>query len=160
MTAAELVRRLTAQGIRLSVWEGELRYRGPKEAVTQEVLAALKRHKAILVSYLNPRAKPIPWLLAHLADRGVWIALDETGHPRFQRHEDADLDGVDEAVIGELHARADELVAWLKKPVKELTDAELEALGYRRPLPDRVLDEMLEDLAEPDAHEAREEGTR
>ena len=68
--------------------------------------------------------------VAHLADRGVWIALNAAGSPRFHAHADADLDGVDEAVIDELHARAEELVAWLKKPLEETTDEELEALGF------------------------------
>jgi hypothetical protein len=125
---ADLIARIEAIGGRLTVVGDGLEYEGSTNLLTSDLRAEIKKRKAALVERLRPCL--IPALLAHLADHGVWIALDETGYPRFHVHEGADLDGVDEAVIDQLHARPEELVAFLKTPAKEMTDAELEALGF------------------------------
>ena len=153
MTAAELVRRLGAQGIRLFVRNGQLRYRGPREAVTEEVLDLLGRHKKLLVGWLDPRGKPMANLLARLCDHGVWAAWDGEAVV-FREHESGSLESVDWELISELRARKDELVAFLQKSEDELTIAEKDALGYRCTLTDedpRAL--LLEIVAQPDTFE-------
>ena len=146
MTVSEFVAYLAARGTSLTMVGDKLRIRSPRRALTPQVLAALQKHKSEFVAYLARwRGKPIPKLLACLADHGVWIELDETGRPRFQGHEAGDLDGADEAVIHELHGRADELIAFLRKRVGQMTVEELDALGYRKTLPDEVIDKIFAD---------------
>ena len=139
MTAAELHGRLAAQGIRLSARDGQLCYRGPRDAVTDDVLDLLKRHKKLLVEWLDPRGKPIAHLLGRLCGYGVWASRDGKAVV-FREHRAGSLALVDEILISELRAREDQLVAFLQKTENELADGELDALGYRRASPDsRIL---------------------
>ena len=148
MTVSEFVDHLVARGVTLIVKGAKLRIRDPQRAVTAEVLTALREHKAKLIAYLTRwHGKSIPALLAHLANHGVWIGLDEDDYPQFHFHENDDRAGVDGAVIDELHERANELVAWLQKPVKELADAELAALGYGPSVRDaEAADDVIDSL--------------
>jgi hypothetical protein len=49
MTAAELLQALAARGARLTVADGRLRIRAPKGAFTDEIKAAMRRHKPALL---------------------------------------------------------------------------------------------------------------
>lgn len=132
MTVSEFVDHLVARGVTLIVKGDKLRIRDPQRAVSPKVLTALREHKAQLLAYLvRWRGKSIPELLAHLADHGVWIGLDADDCLRLHLHEGDDRAGVDAAVIDELHERVVELMVFLRKPAKEMTESELAALGYR-----------------------------
>ena len=54
MRAAEFVERLAGQGVRLSVEGGDLKFRGPRSALTPKTLDRLKAHKAEVIAYLRP----------------------------------------------------------------------------------------------------------
>jgi len=60
MKPAALVRRLAGEGVRLSVDGGDLKCRGPKSALTPEVLADLKAHRAEVIAHLRPAPEPPP----------------------------------------------------------------------------------------------------
>jgi len=53
VTAAELVGRLAAQGARLSVQEGRLRYHGPAAVLTDELRQVLQQRKEELLAFLG-----------------------------------------------------------------------------------------------------------
>lgn len=54
MSGTTLLEDLTRHGVKLWAEGGELRCRGPKKALTPEVLAELKSHKPEILSQLNP----------------------------------------------------------------------------------------------------------
>ncbi len=60
MKPAALVRRLAGEGVRLSVEGGDLKCRGPKSALTPEIVARLKAHKAEVIAHLRPAPEPPP----------------------------------------------------------------------------------------------------
>ena len=60
MRAAEFVEGLADQGVRLSVEGGDLKYRGPRAALTPETLDRLKAHKAEVIAHLRPAPEPPP----------------------------------------------------------------------------------------------------
>jgi hypothetical protein len=64
MNAASLLSDLQAQGVHLEVDAGALKYRAPKKAITAELLANLKTHKADLMAILSSQKdaiRPIDW---------------------------------------------------------------------------------------------------
>ena len=60
MNPLELVEALAGKGVRLSVEGGDLRCRGPRAALTPEVLARLKAHKAEVIAHLVSPAPETP----------------------------------------------------------------------------------------------------
>ena len=60
MRAAEFVEGLADQGVRLSVEGGDLKYRGPRAALTPETLDRLKAHKAEVIAHLRHAPEPPP----------------------------------------------------------------------------------------------------
>ena len=60
MNVAPLVEELAGKGVRLSVEGGELKCRGPKSALTPEILANLKAHRAEVIAHLRPAPEPAP----------------------------------------------------------------------------------------------------
>ena len=56
MSAAQVLEQARAVGIVLSVAGGKLRYRGPREALTADLLEQLRAHKADLLQALAARA--------------------------------------------------------------------------------------------------------
>ncbi|HTI66907.1 MAG TPA: condensation domain-containing protein [Caulobacteraceae bacterium] len=83
MSVAWLLASLTGRGIELRVEAGELRYRGPPGALTDEDKTALRARKAELVAYLDARAAaprpmdppPTPGILVASATQRVWWTL-------------------------------------------------------------------------------------
>ena len=62
MSVAPLVEELVGKGVRLSVEGGDLKCRGPKSALTPEIVARLKAHKAEVIAHLispAPEAPPV-----------------------------------------------------------------------------------------------------
>ena len=53
MTAADLLRVVREQGVELTPDGDQLRYRGPREALTPDMLIELKRHKSDLLTLLS-----------------------------------------------------------------------------------------------------------
>ena len=60
MSVAPLVEELVGKGVRLSVEGGELKCRGPKSALTPEIVARLKAHKAEVIAHLRPTPEAPP----------------------------------------------------------------------------------------------------
>jgi hypothetical protein len=60
MSVAPLVEELVGKGVRLSVEGDELKCRGPKSALTPEVISLLKAHKAEVISHLLPAPVNLP----------------------------------------------------------------------------------------------------
>jgi hypothetical protein len=60
MSVAPLVEELVGKGVRLSVEGGELKCRGPKSALTPEIVARLKAHKAEVIAHLLPAPEAPP----------------------------------------------------------------------------------------------------
>ena len=59
MSVAPLVEELVGKGVRLSVECGELKCRGPKSALTPEVISRLKAQKSEVIAHLrSASAKP------------------------------------------------------------------------------------------------------
>jgi acetylornithine/succinyldiaminopimelate/putrescine aminotransferase/predicted amino acid dehydrogenase len=56
MSAREIVEQLTGRGVKLTLRNGEIGYDAPRGAVTPEVLAELRKHKAALIALLSPSA--------------------------------------------------------------------------------------------------------
>ena len=62
MSVAPMDEELVGKGVRLSVEGGELKCRGPKSALTPEIVARLKAHKAEVIAHLispAPEAPPV-----------------------------------------------------------------------------------------------------
>ena len=91
MRAAEFVEGLADQGVRLSVEGGDLEYRGPRSALTPEVLSRLKAHKAEVIVHLRPAPvsppKATPARVERLlADPPPWLAGSYLPAYRAGRH--------------------------------------------------------------------------
>src|SRR5512142_908282 len=53
MSSIDYINGLAARGIQLWAQDGKLQYKAPKEAITPQLLAELKQHKATLVALLE-----------------------------------------------------------------------------------------------------------
>ena len=60
MTAADLLRVVREQGVELTPDGDQLRYRGPREALTPDMLIELKRHKSDLLTLLSTSHETYP----------------------------------------------------------------------------------------------------
>ncbi|MEQ8500793.1 MAG: amino acid adenylation domain-containing protein, partial [Sneathiellaceae bacterium] len=58
MTIAEFIRRLGERQVTLSIEDGKLRYRGPREALGDAVLAEIRDRKPDLIAYLGRAPEP------------------------------------------------------------------------------------------------------
>jgi DNA polymerase III subunit gamma/tau len=52
-TAAEIVEKLKAQGIELSLSGGNVQFKGPRDVLSPEAMGELKQHKANIIAYLK-----------------------------------------------------------------------------------------------------------
>jgi hypothetical protein len=71
MSGIAILEDLRRQGVRVWVEDGELRYRGPKKALTPEALAGLKAHKAEILDLLQPEPSEAP--CHHGTPGGCWL---------------------------------------------------------------------------------------
>ncbi|RRR78221.1 MAG: hypothetical protein EI684_00600, partial [Candidatus Viridilinea halotolerans] len=72
--SASLIQQLTLQGIRLWLAGEKLRYAGPPQRLTPDILATLKRHKADVVRYLSTTQL----LPASYGQQGLWSIHQQT----------------------------------------------------------------------------------
>ena len=127
MSVAPLVEELVGKGVRLSVEGGDLKCRGPKSALTPEIVARLKAHKVEVIAHLRPAPvsppKATPARVERLlADPPPWLAGSYLPAYRSGRHT---LEVLAYAVTAAL-----KLSPYDDEVVDEVTDI-LRGLGYR-----------------------------
>jgi hypothetical protein len=153
MSVAPLVEELVGKGVRLSIEGGDLKCRGPKSALTPEVVARLKAHKAeVMAHLLTAPVKPPP---SKVAPEAVERILENPPHwlagsylPAYRRGR-CSLAGLACAVTAAL-----KLSPYDDDVVDEVAEI-MRGLGYRDscapPPPARALTELGEANAEDTA---------
>ena len=131
MSVAPLVGELVGKGVCLSIEGDDLKCRGPKSALTPEIVARLKAHKAEVIAHLRPApARPPKATLAAveriLAAPPGWIA---GSYLRGYRDGHSSLAALAYAVVAELKIEGHDVSPY-DDEVDEVADI-LRGLGYR-----------------------------
>jgi non-ribosomal peptide synthase protein (TIGR01720 family) len=72
MITIDEINALSAKGLRLWVADGKLKYEGPKEVVTPELLATLKQHKAGVIELLSQFAATVGSYPLSYSQKSLW----------------------------------------------------------------------------------------
>ena len=126
-SAQEIIAKVKEAGGRLQVVDGHLEYTGPRGVLTDELRRLIRRRRASLKRALSGDSQLPAHLVAGVCDRGHWLALEEDGRIRVERHEGAaPLPGW---LLDQIQAAEEELAAFMRRPVSSYTSEEKEALG-------------------------------
>ncbi len=156
MSVAPLVEELIEKGVRLSVEGGELKCRGPRSALTPEVISRLKARKAEVIAHLLPTPVRLPKATPAaveriLANPPAWIA---GSYLRGYRDGHSSLAALAYAVVAELKIEGHGVSPYDDVVVDEVMDI-MRGLGFRdscAPPPcARALTELREANAEDKA---------
>jgi hypothetical protein len=131
MSVAPLVEELVGKGVRLSVEGGELKCHGPKSALTTEVVARLKAHKAEVIAHLRPAPTRPPKATLAAVERILaappgWIA---GSYLRGYRDGHSSLAALAYAVVAELKIEGHDVSPYDDDFVDEVMDI-MRGLGY------------------------------
>ncbi|MGF6853648.1 condensation domain-containing protein [Paraburkholderia sp. CI3] len=72
MSSIDYINELAGRGIQLWTQDGKLQYKAPKDAVTPELLAELKQHKATLIALLEQFAGTAGSYPLSYAQKSLW----------------------------------------------------------------------------------------